>query len=201
MIQRVDYYFHHKVFTLDYTRPDVYQSRKDWEAELETAKEERLGEKRIWERLRYRVYWDEDETLINTHPIGFIGGDNVGLDQLMRHPGSSNQVSNGTYPFQGLYKNIGPAGAAERISERFDHREYFAAGGYVRPVPENGFRRGSTISFALPDRIEIVPDGERVVKLVKENAQVRRDWAWLVLPIPMGVPCSGISACGRCFAY
>ena len=188
VIQRVDYYFHHKVFTLDYTRPDVYQSRKDWEAEFETAKEERLGEKRIWERLRYRVYWDEDETLINTHPIGFIGGDNVGLDQLMRHPGSSNQVSNGTYPFQGLYKNIGPAGAAERISERFDHREYFAAGGYVRTVPENGFRRGSTIIFAFPDRIEIVPDGERVVKLVKENAQARRDWAWLVLPIRWGYP-------------
>jgi hypothetical protein len=188
VIQKVDYYFHHKVFTLDYTRPDVYQSRKDWEAELETAKEERLGEKRIWERLRYRAYWDEDETLINTHPIGFIGGDNVGLDQLMRHPGSSNQVSNGTYPFQGLYKNIGPAGATERISERFDHREYFTAVRHAHVVPKEGFRRGSTIIFALPDRIEIVPDGERVVKLVKENAQARRDWAWLVLPIRWGYP-------------
>ena len=188
VIQKVDYYFHHKVITLDYTRPNVYQSRKDWEAELETAKEERLGEKRIWERLRYRAYWDEDETLINTHPIGFIGGDNVGLDQLTRHPGRSNQVSNGTYPFQGLYKNVGPAGAAEKISQKFDHREYFAAGGYVSTVPENGFRRGSIIFFALPDRIEIVPDGERVVKLVKENAQARRDWAWLVLPIRWGYP-------------
>ena len=188
VIQRVDYYFHHKVITLDYTRPNVYQSREDWEAERDNAKEERLKEKWIWERLRDRAYWDEDETIINTHPIGFIGGDNVGIDQVMRHPGSSNQVSNGTYPFRGLYKNIGPAGAAEQISQKFDHREYFAAGDYVHAVPENGFRRGSTIVFALPDRIEILPDGERVVELVKENAQARRDWAWLVLPIRWGYP-------------
>ena len=159
VIQRVDYYFHHKVITLDYTRPNVYQSREDWEAERNNAKVERLGEKWIWEQLRDRAYWDEEETIINTHPIGFIGGDNVGLDQVMRHPGSSNRVSNGTYPFQGIYKNVGPAGAAEKISQKFDHREYFAAGGYVRTVPENGFRRGSIIFFALPDRIEILPDG------------------------------------------
>ena len=188
VIQRVDYYFHHKVITLDYTRPNVYQSREDWEAERDNTKEERLEEKWIWEQLRDRAYWDEDETIINTHPIGFIGGDNVGIDQVMRHPGSSNQVSNGTYPFQGLYKNVGPAGAAEKISQKFDHREYFAAGGYVHTVPENGFRRGSIIVFSLPDRIEIIPDGERVVKLVKKNAQARRDWAWLVLPIRWGYP-------------
>ena len=188
VIQRVDYYFHHKVLTLDYTRPDVYQSREDWEAELYNVKEERVGEKWFFERLRYRAYWDEEETIINTHPIGFIGGDNVGIDQVMRHPGHSNQVSNGTYPFRGLYKDIGPAGSAERISERFDHREYFAASKHKRDVPEYGYQRGSVVFFAVPDRIEIVPDGERVVKLVKENAQARRDWAWLVLPIRWGYP-------------
>ena len=188
VIQRVDYYFHHKVMTLDYTRPNVYQPRKDWQAELDKANEERVGEKWIWDQVRKRAYWDEKETIINTHPIGFIGGDNVGLDQVMRHPGSSNQVSNGTYPFRGLYKNIGPAGAAEKISQKFDHQKYFAAGGYVHTVPENGFRRGSIIFFSLPDRIEIIPDGERVVELVQENAQARRDWSWLVLPIRWGYP-------------
>ena len=188
VIQKVDYYFHHKVITLDYTRPDVYQSREDWEAERDTLKEERLNEKWIWERLRNRAYWDEDETIINTHPIGFIGGDNVGIDQVIRHPGSSNQVSNGTYPFSGRYKNVGPAGAAEKISVGFDHRRYFTAGDFVRAVPEKGYKRGSVICFALPDRIEILPDGERVRKLVKKNAQARRDWAWLVLPIRWGYP-------------
>ena len=139
VIQKVDYYFHHKVITLDYTRPDVYQSREDWEAERDTLKAERLQEKWIWRHVRSRAYWDKEETIINTHPIGFIGGDNVGIDQVMRHPGSSNQVSNGTYPFSGRYKNVGPAGAAEKISEGFNHRKYFAAGDFVRAVPENGF--------------------------------------------------------------
>ena len=127
----------------------------------------------------------------------------MGIDQVMRHPGHSNQVSNGTYPFRGLYKNVGPAGAAEKISEGFAHRAYFAAGLHASLVPKKGFQRGSVIGFAVPDRIEIVPDGERVVCLVKKNAQARRDWAWLVLPIRWGYPPprSGISACGRCFAY
>ena len=97
----------------------------------------------------------------------------------MRHPGISNRVSNGTYPFRGLYKNVGPAGAAEKISQKFDHREYFAAGGYVRTVPENGFRRGSIIFFALPDRIEILPDGERVVELVKKMCRHGEIWLGL----------------------
>lgn len=210
VIQKVDYYFHHKVITLDYTRPDVYQSREDWEAERDNTNEEYKDEKWIWEQVRKRAYWDKDEKIINTHPIGFIGGDNKGVDQLMRHPGSSNRVSNGTYPFQGIYKNVGQAGAAEQISQRLDHRKFYAAGDHERAVSENGvrreswhrnghevdsvvvygFRRGSVVGFASPDRIEIFPDGERVVELVKEkeNAQARRDWAWLVLPIRWGYP-------------
>ena len=190
VIQRVDYYFHHKVMTLDYTRPNVYQSREKWERKLKNTKEERYKEKWIWEEVRCRAYWDNDETIINTHPIGFIGGDNKGTDQLLKPPGDSNRVSNGTYPFRGLYKHVGQAGAAEQISKGFDHRKYFAAGDHKREVPEKGYQRGSVVNFASPDRIEILPDGERVVKLVKEkeNAQARRDWAWLVLPIRWGYP-------------
>ena len=190
VIQKVDYYFHHKVITLDYTRPNVYQSREEWERKFKNTKEERFKEKWIWERLRYRAYCDDEEKKINTHPIGFIGGDNVGIDQMMRRPGSSNQVSNGTYPFRGRYKNVGQAGAAENISQGFDHRDYLDAGNHKRTVPENGYHRGSVVNFTSPDRIEILPDGERVMKLVKEkeNAQARRDWAWLVLPIRWGYP-------------
>ena len=188
VIQKVDYYFHHNVMTIDYTEPNVYQSHSKWETEFKDTEAKRTDEQWIWKQVRYRAYWDDDETIINTHPIGFIGGDNKGIDQLLRHPGRSNQVSNGTYPFRGLYKNVGPAGAAEQISEQFDHRKYFAAGHHKRAVPEKGYRRGSVVGFASPNRIEILPDGERVVKLVKENAQARRDWAWLVLPIRWGYP-------------
>ena len=188
VIQRVDYYFHHKVMTLDYTQPNVYETRKKWERELKNASEERVKEKWIWEEVRYRAYCDDDEEEINTHPIGFIGGDNEGTDQLLKPPGSSNRVSNGTYPFSGLYKNVGQVGAAERISQRFDHQKYFAAGDHKKVIPERGYRRGSVVGFASPDRIEILPDGERVRDLVKKNAQARRDWAWLVLPIHWGYP-------------
>ena len=188
VIQRVEYYFHHKVMTLDYTRPNVYQSRKDWERDLKNIREERFGEKWIWEQIRYRAYWDDDEKEINTHPIGFIGGDNRGTDQLLEHPGNSNRASNGTYPFSGLYKNVGQVEAAEQISHRFDHRKDLAAGDHKRGIPKGGYRRGRMVGFASPDRIEILPDGERVVNLVKTNVQARRDWAWLVLPIRWGYP-------------
>ena len=188
VIQRVDYYFHHKVMTVDYTQPNVYQPREEWERELEDTKEERLGEEWIWRQVRHRAYWNDAETIINTHPIGFIGGDNKGTDQLLKHPGGSNRVSNGTFPFSGLYKNVGQVGAIEQISQRFDHREYFAAGDHKREIPKGGYRRGSVVGFASPDRIEILPDGERVMDLIKKNAQARRDWAWLVLPIRWGYP-------------
>ena len=188
VIQKVDYYFHHNVMTLDYTRPNVYQSQEEWEREFNNTKEERFEEKWIWEQLRYRAYCDDKGKKINTHPIGFIGGDNVGIDQVMRRPGSSNRVSNGTYPFSGRYKNVGQGGAAEWLSESFDHRKYFATGKHKRTVLGKGYQEGSVVGFASPARIEIIPDGERVRKLVKENAQARRDWAWLVLPIRWGYP-------------
>ena len=107
VIQRVDYYFHHKVMTLDYTRPNVYQSRGEWESELKNTKIEHAEEKWLCSEIRDRAYWDDNETIINTHPIGFIGGDDKGLGQLLKPPGGSNQASNGTYPFSGFYKNVG----------------------------------------------------------------------------------------------
>lgn len=188
VVRRVDYYFHHNVMVLDYTRPNVYAPREEWERELDGLVEERRGEKWFWRRIRHYAYRDDAETTVNTHPIGFIGADNKGTDQLLHPPGGSNRDSHGTYPFPGLYKDVGPAGAAEQISQRFDHREYFAGRPGGRTIPEGGYRRGSVADFASPDRVEIVPDGERVVELVRRNARARREWAWLVLPLRWGYP-------------
>ncbi len=188
VIRRVEYYFHHHVMTLDYTRPNVYQPRKQWEKEVDTLVTQRRGAGWFWTQIRNYAYWDDDETIINTHPIGFIGADNKGTDQLLKPPGGSNRDSHGTYPFSGLYKDVGPAGAAEQIGEHFDHRKHFAEGSDDLMSPQPRYRRGSVASFASPQRIEIVPDGERVLQLVKQHPKARRDWAWLVLPIRWGYP-------------
>ncbi len=187
VIKRVDYYFHNKVFTLDYTRPNVYTARNVWEEEVENTTREQLGEQWYWERIRYHAYWDTAETIINTHPIAFIGADNKGTDQLLSPPGGTNRDSHGTFPFPALYKDIGPAGAAEQVSSHFDHRKYFQHTGEQK-VPQTPLKRGHAQSFAHPDKILIIPDGERVVELVKLNPQARRDWAWLVLPVRWGYP-------------
>lgn len=188
VIHQVDYYFHHKVMTLDYTCPNVYQSREKWKTECEKIREKRLGQGWVWKLVRIRAYRDKGETIINTHPIGFIGGDNKGTGQVLKSWGGVNRASNGTYPFSGLYNNIGLLGVAEQIPKRFDRQKHVAEGDHRRAVPEGGYRRGKVVSFASRDRIEIIPDGERVVNLVKANAQARRDWAWLVLPIRWGYP-------------
>ena len=197
VIQKVDYYFHHKVMTLDYTRPNVYQPQAEWERKIKNIKKKRVAEDWIWKQIWYRAYWDNKRKKINTHPIGFIGGDHKSFGQLLEHPGKSNAVSNGTYPFPGLYKNVGPAGAIEDISQTFDHREHFNAGDPKRAVPKKGYRRGSVVGFASRDRIKILPDGERVVDLVKADTQARRDWAWLVLPIRWGYPATESPLAGR----
>jgi hypothetical protein len=188
VIRKIDYYFHHKVITLDYMRPSVYQPREAWEQEVKNTVQERLSEDWYWKQIRYHAYWDDEETIINTHPIAFIGADNKGTDQLLKSPGGSNRDSHGTYPFPGLYKDVGPAGAAEKIGMHFDHRRYYAAGGDSQSFKEPRFRRGHTESFADPSKIEIVPDAERVRDLVRDDPQARRDWAWLVLPLRWGFP-------------
>ena len=65
----------------------------------------------IWKKIRYLAYLDDKETIVNTHPVCFIGADNKGLDQLLCMPGGKNRDSHGSYPFPGMYKDIGPAGA------------------------------------------------------------------------------------------
>ena len=186
VIKKVEYYFHHKLIVLDYSAPNVYLPRDEWLAQAEVYPRERIGIRKFQESIRSYAYRDEEQTIVNTHPIAYIGADNKGLDQLLSPPGGTNQDSHGTFPFPGLYKNIGPTGSAEQIVDHFDHVEWFEAGGDHRAHEAAG--SGHAIHFADASIVEVVPDWEVVRPLVLRDHEIRRRWAWLVLPVRWGYP-------------
>ncbi len=186
VIKRVDYYLHEKVWTLDYAEPNVYAPRAEWEAEVASLPQDLTDQQSVWRDVRERAYEDAAETVINTHIVGFIGADNKGTDQILAGPGGKNRDSHGTYPFRGLYKNVGPAGASEGITAPFDYREYFDG---PRPGLEDGrLGRGDVVRLDRIERVEVVPDWERVHELLYTDPAVREQWSWLVLPIRWGYP-------------
>ena len=184
VIKRVDYYFHEKVWVVDYTKPNVYQAQEAWEQEMRGMTPERAAQSALWKEIRQRAYEDEAETVINTHPLGFIGADSKGLELLMAFPGGKNRDSHGTYPFHGFYKNVATAGAAEQISAPFDYRKYFD-----HPEKRHGkVSRGYVETFEEGDHVELVPDWERLQELLSIEPETRREWSWLLLPIRWGYP-------------
>ena len=190
VIKRIDYYFHSKVFPLDFSAPNAYLPREQWEAELEQMEftRDRIEQDWFWRKIRHRAFKDEAETEINTHPIAFIGADNKGLDQLLSMPGGTNRDSHGTFPFTGLYKDIGPAGAAENVGVAFDHREFFESSPEEQRKRLAEFNRGGVVSLADEERIQILPDWEVLYDLIRTDIQVRQQWSWLVLPVRFGYP-------------
>lgn len=120
VIRRVEYYFHHWVFIADYMSPDVYAPRAEWERQMNELREERVGEREVWRQIQRQAYLDDAETKLNLHPIVFIGGDNRGLQQLLASPSRLGRASHGSYPFPGLYKDVGPQSIGELVSTRWD---------------------------------------------------------------------------------
>jgi hypothetical protein len=196
VIRRIDYYFHDNVFQLDFSHPNVYLPREAWRQQADSLVIERAGTTWFWEKARWMAYCDEDEKVVNTHPVGYVGGDNKGTDQILAPPGGSNRDSHGTYPFPGLYRKIGPAGAAEDICSEFDHREYYATPPGDRAAKYRKFKRGGVLTFEAPQHVRIVPDIERVIPLVFEDPSARRAWSWLVLPVRFGYPAVASPAAG-----
>jgi hypothetical protein len=189
VISYIDYYFHHQVYRMDYGRPNVYAPVDQWKDEARRLPAEHYGEKEVWKLIRHNAWWDEEETVVNTHPICYIGADNKGLDQLLAPPGGLNRDSHGTYPYPGLYKDIGPGGATEQINSALDVKEFWRrVDGDLGSDEAVRFVRGGTVPYTTPGRIEIVPDWERVLPLMREEPQLRRDWCWLVLPVRFGYP-------------
>ena len=151
VINRVEYYFHYWVFIADYMKPNLYAPRAEWEREIATLREERVGEREVWRQIRRQAYLDEAETRLNLHPIVFIGGDNRGLQQLLAKPSRLGRASHGSYPFPGLYKDVGPQATGELVSTRWD---------IFRDPPESTASEAhKVVRLDNPDRLEIIPTG------------------------------------------
>jgi len=185
VIKRTEYYFHHNVFTFDYSTPNVYSSRRAWEKEIKSRQEKMIDEKKLWRKIRDMAYQDKNETQINTHPIAYIGGDSKGPDLLLVSPGGRNRDSHGSYPMPGIYKKVGPGGASEAISVHFDHRKYFQS---LNTEKYETYKRGGALFFDHADRLEIIPDWERIIDLVHQSAEMRQKWYWMLLPVFWGYP-------------
>ncbi len=191
VIKRVEYFFHYKLMMMNYADPNVYKSYNSWEKQVKKLEHDRMGEDWIDKKIRERAYVSKEEKEINTHPVVYIGGDDKGNDQLLANPGGKNRDSHGSYPFTGLFKEIGPAGATELISRRFDYAEYLNSLDSLEMFTSKGtLKRGSVIPMNKPDRICIVPDWETVYPLLRTTPSVRRNWGWLFFPIHWGYPAS-----------
>jgi hypothetical protein len=180
VIREIQYYFHHWVFRLDYWEPNVYLPRDQWDKQRDAMTIDRFGERNIWDQIRKQAYLDDEETKLNTHPVIFIGGDNRGLQQLIAAPTRLGRASHGSYPFVALYKDVGPGGTGELVEHRWDR--------FRDPPDATAPETEEVVRYDNPDRIELIPDWDRVLPLVETDPVARSRWAWLVLPIRFGYP-------------
>lgn len=187
VIKRIEYYFHHYLTSLDFSSPNAYSPRADWRREAEAQARQRDVGTAVLERIRRRAWRDEAETQINTRPIVWIGGDGIGVQNVLETPGLKDRDGHASYPFRGYYKRIGAASVSERVLEPFDHIEYFAA-------PSDQWT--SVEDYGDPAKIALTPDWERILDLSRQDPEVRRNWSWLALPIRFGYPASPSPAAG-----
>jgi hypothetical protein len=186
VMRRIDYYFHHFVNIMDFASPNAYQPRADWELEVQELAKGALGERWLWDRARARAWQDEGETRVNTRPVVWIGGDAVGIQSVLEMPGLRDRDGHPSYPFRGYYTQIGP-GVGEKVTRAFDHRQYFAD-----PPTTPDY----VADYGFPERIALLPDWERLADAALSDPEVRREWAWHLLPIRFGYPASPSPAAG-----
>ena len=195
VIASVDYFFHKKVLRLDYLgrgTPPIDSASPMWE-------DHRYARMVVEARLAAHG------GAFATHPIGYIGGNNTGPDELL-HPmprfgRSYNRNTGATYPFPGTWQTVAPLGATERVWGTVVPdilRETIAngdAGATTRTAPDGD----QWLSYGRAD-IELLPDWELMLPLIRRDPEFRRRWAWFVLPVRWGYPATqspGAGAVGR----
>ena len=128
-----------------------------------------------------------------SHPTGYIGGNNMGPDELLRlrprFRSSFGRNSHGTYPFPAVWRTVGALDATEKVFGDVVPR--LRADGTApadSAVPWHELVDDPYFVVYRADDIVLVPDWERLQDLVLEDADVRRRWSWLLLPIRFGFP-------------
>ena len=222
VISAVDYYFHGFVVTLDYK--GVFEEGKATTADMYTKEmAERFG------LVRGRVSPDENqfysgaitkliddrmkkgETLLETHPVSFIGGKSVSPLQIAWVPGPRNENSHGSFPFAGVWRGVGPLMAREKMRGDIDAGTVVKLEQELDTVPpgldtlgivhyidscwlEGGAECGRIDSSAMV----LLPDWEQIIEplyiepnVEPKNAALRRQWGWFVLPVRWGFPTTG----------
>jgi hypothetical protein len=184
IIAAVDYYFHESVVTLDYIAARNTKAKPEsWLTRLS-----------IWADSSYianavRTRMTAADGALATHPIGHIGGNNKGPDELTSWKprlagGAYNRNGHGTYPFPGTWQSVGALSSTEGLPGDFLPRLSGANGPLTEIIADSQF-----VVFA-DSNIILIPDWERVQPLLLNNPAAQRDWLWLVLPMRWGFPVS-----------
>jgi hypothetical protein len=191
-IRYVTYYFHQHAMVIDYLAAPVSH-----DASMDSAGGRLTSA--IWEdadfvseKLRKRLAIAGGR--LATHPIGHIGGNSRGLDELLtlwpRFGASFNRNSHGTYPFPGTWRAIGPVGASEKVYGEVEPRIRKHARDGADTIPWYDLIDDDNYVTYRQASIRLIPDWERVLDIVTNNARARREWGWFILPIHFGYPAS-----------
>lgn len=181
-IGAVDYYFHQNVVRLDYLSLST-----DGADSLVASDRRYFWEDVDFVRRTLAARLTDGGGKLAGHPLVFIGGNNKGPDELLapvpRFQGSFKRNSGSSYPFSGTWQTVAGFGATETVNGRIVPRlNADPTVAWNRSIEEEGF-----LTFGSED-IHLIPDWERVEQLVLDEPEVRRRWAWLVLPIYWGFP-------------
>ena len=190
-IGAVDYYFHQNVVRIDYM----------------TLSPAVAGKSGVPEDRRY--FWEDVDFVrraiverlgaaggrLATHPLVYVGGNNKGPDELLavvpRFRGSFKRNSGSSYPFPGTWQTVAGFGVTETVNGRVTpHTRDDPSLPWDSIIDEPEF-----LTYRAGD-IHLLPDWERVERLVIDRPDVRRDWAWLVLPIYWGFPATASTGAG-----